>query len=125
MSENPDQRRLVVTLGASLTEAERCHQAITVAVTALASGAEVSVWLFGDAVRLAVPETAATIALDHAPNLADLLDRVLDGGTLTVCTQCATRRGLTPADLLPGVRIAGSTAQVEEILAPHTQALVY
>lgn len=43
---------------------------------------------------------------------------------MTLCTQCAARRGLTPADVLPGVRIAGAAAFVEESLAA-TQALVY
>jgi predicted peroxiredoxin len=125
MSDTASHRRLVVTLGAGPQDAERCHQAINVAVTALASGVEVSVWLFGDAVHLAVPGVAEGIVLDHAPVLADLVDRLLAGGTLTVCTQCATRRGLSHSDLLAGVRIAGSATQVEEILAPHTQALVY
>jgi predicted peroxiredoxin len=42
-----------------------------------------------------------------------------------VCTQCAARRNLTQVDLLPGVRIAGSTSFVEEILRDGTQAIVY
>ena len=52
-------------------------------------------------------------------------EAVLEGGTLTVCTQCAVRRGLTQEDLLPGVRIAGAPKFVEEIMTPGTQALVY
>jgi predicted peroxiredoxin len=50
---------------------------------------------------------------------------VLGLGTVTVCTQCATRRGLTESDLLPGVRIAGAAAFAAEVLAPDAQALVY
>jgi predicted peroxiredoxin len=50
---------------------------------------------------------------------------VLGLGTVTVCTQCATRRGLTEADLLAGVRIAGAAAFAAEVLAPDAQALVY
>ncbi|NLF03636.1 MAG: sulfur reduction protein DsrE, partial [Actinomycetales bacterium] len=53
------------------------------------------------------------------------LEAVLEGGSVTVCTQCAARRELTEEDLLPGIRIAGSAVFVEEVLAPRTQALVY
>ena len=42
-----------------------------------------------------------------------------------MCTQCAARREIAEADLLPGARIAGAASFVEEALAPGTQALVY
>ena len=44
---------------------------------------------------------------------------------MTVCAQCAARRSLSEADLLPGVRIAGAAVFVEEVLAEGAQALVY
>ena len=44
---------------------------------------------------------------------------------MTVCTQCAARRDLTEADLLPGVLIRGAAAFVEEVLQDGVQALVY
>jgi len=50
---------------------------------------------------------------------------VLAEGRVTVCTQCAARRGIGPGDVLPGVRIAGASTFVEEILAEGAQALVY
>ena len=49
----------------------------------------------------------------------------LAGGQVTLCTQCAARRDITAADVLPGVRIAGAAAFVEECLADGAQALVY
>ena len=54
-----------------------------------------------------------------------VVDVVLAGGTMTVCTQCAARRGITEADLVPGVVIAGSASFVAEIMAPDVQAIVY
>jgi predicted peroxiredoxin len=57
--------------------------------------------------------------------LPDLLDAVLAAGSVTVCTQCAARRGIGPDDVLAGVRIAGAATFVEEALAPGSQALVY
>jgi predicted peroxiredoxin len=118
-------RSLVVKCTSGVEAPERCNQAFMVASLALAAGARVSLWLTGDAVWLAVPDKAEAFELAEAAPLADLRDAILAGGTLTVCSQCAARRALVQADLLPGVRIAGSASFVGEILAPDVQALVY
>lgn len=119
------QRRLVVKVTAGVESAERCAQAFTVAASALAVGAEVSLWLTGEATWLAVPGRAEAFELPHSAPLAELRDAVVAGGRLTVCTQCAARRGIGPDDLIAGVRIAGAAAFVEEALADDAQALVY
>jgi predicted peroxiredoxin len=116
---------LVVKVTVGSDAPERCAQAFTVAATAVAAGADVSLWLTGEATWLAVPGRAEAFALPHSAPLADLRDTVLAAGRLTVCTQCAARRDLTPADLLPGVRVAGAATFVEEALADGAQALVY
>ena len=118
-------RPLVVKCTAGADQPERCSQAFTTAATALAAGATVSLWLTGEAAWLATPGRAEAFELPHSAPLAELRDAVLAGGTLTVCTQCAARRGITEADLLPGARIAGSASFVAEALAPDVQALVY
>ncbi len=104
---------------------ERANQGFTVAATAAASGVPVSLWLTGEAAWLAVPGRAAELALPLATPLADLLASVLELGTVTVCGQCAARRELGEADVLPGVRIAGAPVFVEEALRDGAQALVY
>ena len=106
-------------------ELERVAQALTVATTALASGIPTSVWLTGEATRLATPGYAAPLTLPHAAPFEDLVDLLLGAEVVTVCTQCAARRGLTEADLLPGARIAGAAGFVEQALAEGAQALVY
>ncbi|HSY14663.1 MAG TPA: DsrE family protein [Jatrophihabitantaceae bacterium] len=118
-------RPLVVKCTAGAEDPERCAQAFNVATIALAAGSAVSLWLTGDAAWLAAPGRAEAFELPHSAPLAELRDAVLAGGSLTVCTQCAARRGLTETDLLPGVRIAGSASFVDEILAEGVQALVY
>jgi predicted peroxiredoxin len=85
----------------------------------------VSLWLTGEASWFALPGRADSFALDHSPPLADLLAAVLAGGSVTVCTQCAARRGIDPGDLIEGIRIAGAQTFVDEALAPDVQALVY
>lgn len=104
---------------------ERCSQAFTVAAAAVASGVKVSLWLTGDAVWLAVPDRAEAVVLEGAAPMKDLRDAVITMGQLTVCTQCAQRRGLEQPDLIEGVRIAGAPTFIEEALAEGAQALVY
>ena len=104
---------------------ERCNQGFTVAATALAAGAPVSLWLTGEAAWFGVPGRAEAFSLPHATPLADLLAALLAAGQVTVCSQCAVRRGLGEADLLAGVRLAGAPSYVEEVLAEGAQALVY
>jgi predicted peroxiredoxin len=118
-------RSLVLKLTAGADAPERCSQAFTVAALAVASGVRVSLWLTGESAWFAVPGPAEAFELPEAAPLADLRDAVLAGGTLTLCTQCAARRGIGPADVLPGVRIAGAQLFLEEALADDVQALVY
>lgn len=118
-------RSLVVKVTAGAAEPERCAQAFTVAATAAAAGVPVSLWLTGESVWFAVPGQAETFELPHSAPLVSLLATVLAAGTVTVCTQCAARRDLATGDLIPGVRIAGAAAFVEEALADNAQALVY
>src|SRR6185312_14246303 len=86
-------RALVVKVTAGADDAERCNQGFTVAATAVAAGADVSLWLTGEAAWFGLPGRAEELALPHASPLADLLAAVIAGGRVTVCTQCAVRRG--------------------------------
>jgi predicted peroxiredoxin len=121
----PSQRALVIKCTTGAENAERCSQAFTVAATAAATGVPTSLWLTGEAAWFGLPGKAEEFVLPHSAALAELRDTVLAQGTLTVCTQCAQRRGIEPAHLLPGARIAGSASYLAEILRPYAQALVY
>jgi len=118
-------RALVVKVTAGADDAERCNQGFTVAATAVASGAAVSLWLTGEAAWFGVPGRAEEFSLPHAQPLSDLLATVLTGGRVTVCSQCAARRDVGEHDLREGIRLAGSPSYVEEVLAEGAQALVY
>ncbi|MGC4175536.1 DsrE family protein [Demequina sp.] len=115
---------LVIKCTWGLERPETLFQAFTVAATAASAGNEVSLWLTGDAVWHAVAATPDA-TLDHSPNLSVLRETVLASGRISVCAQCAARRSLTEADLIPGARIAGAAAFVEESLSPGATALVY
>ncbi|MDQ7906687.1 DsrE family protein [Phytohabitans sp. ZYX-F-186] len=118
-------RSLVVKVTAGTDSPERCAQAFTVAATAVAAGVDVSLWLTGESAWFALPLRAAEFTLPYSAPLPDLLDTVLAGGRVTLCSQCAARREITEEDVLDGVRIAGAAVFVEEALAEGAQALVY
>jgi predicted peroxiredoxin len=120
---------LKVTIGADAPE--RCLQGLTVAAVAAASGAQVSLWLAGEAVWLAAaPAVAAAagvvdVALEGSPAGRELLAAVLATGSVRVCTQCVARRKIAERDLVEGVLIGGATEFVAEALDDGVQALVY
>lgn len=118
-------RNLVIKITAGKDEPERCGQALNVAAAAIASGVDVSLWLTGEAAWFALPGRAGDVTLEHSPPLADLLASVLAAGAVTLCTQCAARRGISPEDVIDGVRIAGAATFVAEVTQDAAQALVY
>jgi predicted peroxiredoxin len=118
-------KKLVVKVMAGANDPERCAQAFTVASAALASGADVSLWLTGEAAWFAVAGKAEEFVLPHSAPLSDMLAAIVAGGKVTLCTQCAVRRGIKDGDQINGIVIAGAASFVEEILAPDVQALIY
>ena len=118
-------RSLVIKVTCGTEDPERCNQAFTVAASALAAGAEVSLWLTGEAAWFGVPGRAEEFELELATPLSELRDAVIAGGSLTVCSQCAARRGLVAGDLVEGVTIAGAAVFAEQVLGDGVQALVY
>jgi predicted peroxiredoxin len=112
-----------ITCGAEA--AERANQGWTVAAAAVASGADVAVWLTGEAVWFAVAGRQPDIQLEYATPIADLVETVRSSGRIMVCTQCAARREIVAGDLLEGASIAGAATFVEAVLRPDAQALVY
>ena len=118
-------RSLVVKVTCGDNDAERCNQAFTVAASAVAAGADVSLWLTGEAAWFALPGRAEEFSLPLATALSDLLATVLAGGSVTVCSQCAGRRSISADDVRPGITIAGAAVFAEQVLADDVQALVY
>jgi len=115
----------VVKATAGKNDPERCNQAFTVAATAVASGVPVSLWLTGEATLLALPGQADDFRLAYATPLADLLAAVLKEASVTVCTQCAARREITEDDLIDGIKIAGASTFLAEVMADGARGLVY
>ena len=116
---------MVVKVTHSLDDPERAHIGCNVAAVALASGLEVFVFLAIEGVHLARDEVAGQLVVPDAPPIADLLDALYAGATVTVCTPCATRRGLGADDFRDGTELAGSARFVELATAEGATAVVY
>lgn len=120
-----DARLLVVKATHAADEPERAHLACNVAATGMASGLQVHLFLAVEGVWLALPDGPQGIDVPEGPPIGELLDAVYAAGSVTVCTPCATRRGLGPADLRPGTEMAGSARFLELATGPGATALVY
>ena len=118
-------RRLVVKVTVGDEEPERCNQAFTVAAAGVAAGADVSLWLTGEAAWFACPGGPRSSHLPLATPLADLLAVVREGGTVTLCTQCAARREITEARRARRDPDRGCRGIRRGGLADGAQALVY
>lgn len=118
-------RSLVVKATHALDDPERAHIACNVATVALASGLEVHVVLAIEGVHLARPDIPDQLHVDDAPPIGQLLDALYAAASVTVCTPCATRRGLSADDFRAGTLMAGSARFVELATAEEATALVY
>lgn len=116
---------LVVKVTHSHDDPERAHLGCNVASVALASGLDVHVFLAVEGVHLARPGGADGLEVPEAPPITDLLEALYAGGTVTVCTPCARRRGLDAADFRDGTVLAGSAQFVALLAAEGATALVY
>jgi predicted peroxiredoxin len=120
-----DVQRLLVKVTAGSDAPERCAQAFSVCAAAIAAGADVELWLTGEASWFALPGGADTFELPHSAPLPDLLASIIAAGQVRLCTQCAARREIGPADVIAGIQISGAASFVEAALADDVQALVY
>jgi predicted peroxiredoxin len=118
-------RSMVVKVTHAMDEPERAHIGCNVAAVALASGLEVALFLAIDGVHLARPGIPDHLQVADGPPTAELIEAIYAGGTVTVCTPCATRRGLGAEDFRPGTQLAGSARFVELATAQDATALVY
>jgi len=125
MSTEMTARALLIKITCGAEAAERANQAWTVAAMGVTAGTSVSVWLTGEAVWFAVPGRQPDLELPYATPVAELIEAVRVGGSITVCTQCAARRELVVQDLVESATIQGAASFVEAALADNVQALVY
>ena len=115
MTESPRELVVVMTKGA---DHELSSVAFTIANGGITSGLTVFAFLTSSAVDLV---RRRAVDLTHVPPL-DPLKALIDdflrrGGTLWACPPCTKARGYTQEDFIEGVKIVGSSAMHERIMA--------
>jgi predicted peroxiredoxin len=109
MSDN-NGSKVVINLATGLEDPERVTVAFLVAGAALEQGRRVAMFLTKEAVRLALPGTAAVVACDGCPPLARLFEQYASGGgELLTCPICFHSRSLDEGGLVENARLAGAT----------------
>lgn len=89
---------------------------LVVANNALASGADVLLWLTHDGVELAKQGQAERVNPQSFPNLGELLGQYLQGGgKVGVCPPCAKTHGVTDENLRTPANWMGAQALVAEM----------
>lgn len=104
---NPAQKFLVnCTHGAN--DVERATIAFILAVTS-SKTCETAVFATADAAQICVRGGADGMVAEGYEPLGDLMDAYhANGGRIWLCPACARAKGITEADLRPGVEIAGA-----------------
>lgn len=102
--------KVVINLATGLEDAERVTVAFLVGNAAAEQGKQVTFFLTKEAVRLALPGHAISVACDGCPPLARLFEQFQqNGGELMVCPICVTARKLDEGDFVANAKLGGAT----------------
>ncbi len=102
-------RKAVISLTTGLEDPEKVTVAFLVAVGAAESGRPTLMFLAKEAVRLALDGTAAGVACEGCPPLADLVKRYeAAGGRYYVCPICFNAKKLSAGSLIGGAELQGT-----------------
>jgi len=116
-----EQKKLVVVISHGLDD-ERSSVAWSIANGGINAGLDVSIFLVSSGVDWVRKGAANKVHLNpQDPPMMEMIQKVIDNGsTISVCPPCAKVRGYEPEDLLDGVKIVGSIAIHEVLLAGGT-----
>lgn len=113
-----EKKKLVIVISRGFDD-ERSSVAWSIANGALNAGLDLSIFLVSsgvDWVRKGAIEDARPNPMD--PPMKDMIQKVIDSGSsIAVCPPCAKVRGYSESDLIQGVKIVGSIAIHEQVLA--------
>jgi predicted peroxiredoxin len=105
----PMANKAVINLSTGLEDSEKITVAFLVAVGAAESGRPTLMFLAKEAVRLATEGTAAGVACEGCPPLAELVKRYeAAGGRYYVCPICFNAKKLSPESLISGAELQGT-----------------
>jgi predicted peroxiredoxin len=113
-----DSKKLAIVISRGFDD-ERSSVAWSIANTAVASGADLTVFLVSagvDWVRKGAADVAQLNPKD--PTMKTMISNVIDGGgRILVCPPCAAVRGYDEGSLVDGIVLAGAPALLEQVFA--------
>jgi len=113
-----DKKKLVIVISRGLDD-ERSSVAWSIANGGVNAGLDVSIFLVSSGVDWVRKGAADQVHLNPLdPSMKTMIDNIINNGcSIAVCPPCAKVRGYSENDLLTGVKIVGSIAVHEQILA--------
>jgi predicted peroxiredoxin len=109
----PDSK-VLICLNHGAEDPESVLIAYLVGVESLRAGKEAVMFLTKDAVHVATPGFAETIAIPGAPSVAELHEEYLaKGGRFIACPVCVRVRGMQDAEWVAGTQVAGVPSILE------------
>ena len=111
--------RVVVAQSNGIGNAEKAYATFIFSKVALSMGKKVTIFLLMDGVGIARKGNAATVKHPAFPVLTQLMDEVIKAGaTVYACELSASFRGITEADLVPGIKLAGAATYIQLLSDP-------
>jgi len=112
------KKKLVIVITRGLDD-ERSSVAWSIANGGINAGLDVSIFLASSGVDWVRKGAADNVHLNPMdPSMHEMIKKVMDNGSvISVCPPCAKVRGYSESDLIEGVKVVGSIAIHEQLLA--------
>lgn len=100
--------KLIILCTNAKNDAEKANLAFVIATTAQAADTDVRVFLATDGIYLATKGYVEDIHVAGHPPLKEIMELYISqGGTIFICTPCASRRNVVEEDLIDGAKLVG------------------
>lgn len=110
----PEQQKFLVNCSYGANDLERATVSFILALSAASHNAETAVFATSDAANLCTKGGTDNLTADGYEPLSGLVEEFVDnGGRIWLCPVCAKAKGISEADLRPGVEIAGAPRTME------------
>ena len=116
------EEKLLIVTQIGPEDPENCLFPFIVANAALLMDIEVTVFMMGKSVELAVKGAAEKVPhIEKMPNMEDMMKTFSEfGGNMKLCGPCCAHRDITGEDLLPNAEVGGASMLVDMVMGRKT-----
>lgn len=124
MTTATQQKKFLINCTNGANDVERATISFVLALSCASHNNETAVFATADAAELCVAGGTDNLVADGYEPLSSLVeDFIENGGNIWLCPVCAKAKGISAADLRPGVEIAGAPRTMD-FLASGGQVLM-